>query len=164
MSRHKVLALEERMQLVNQIEDKRFPMRRIGTHHGISGEIPIDGRRASREWRVRIGVCEAVRVLAPSVRIVSVSRRDRALLGQATLSIRFDGETAAKGLPLLGPHAPICPAHVKTHWLMALDRDRPRGVFLVDGTVVEAVVRLPASIRSPARIRILLKAALYTTR
>lgn len=148
------------MNLVNRISKKSFPMSRVGPYQGLSGEISIDARRALREWTVRIGIPEAVLALAPSVQVLAASREDRGLLGRARLSIRFDGETAVE-IPLLGPHAPI-PAQERAYWLMAVERELTRGVFLVDGTVVEAAVRLPAMPRSRARIRIGLGADIYT--
>jgi len=153
--------------LVNQISGSEFTMWRTGKYDGLEGELELEGRNASLEWVVAVKLSEAVLLGAPEVRILEASQAGRHLLAGATLSILLDGETAVEGLPLLGKHVPVRMPAGKSHWLAAPsgpeDEDTSRGIFLVNGSIVEVRVRLPVAPSPAPRIAVRLGADLYGT-
>ena len=153
--------------LLNQISGSEYTMWRTGKYDGLEGELEIEGRNGSLEWTVAVKVSEAVLLGAPEVRILEASQAGRSLLAKATLSILLDGETAVEGLPLLGKHVPVRMPSGKSHWLAAPsdpeDEDTSRGIFLVNGSIVEVVVRLPVTARPAPRLSVRLGTDLYGT-
>ena len=149
------------MKLVNLISQKGYPMERVGPFQGLAGELVLKGRRSVLEWTVSIMARQAVLAGVPEVRILEACPEDRLLLEEAKLSLLLDGEPAVDRRPLLGEHGPIPPAHDKRHWMMAIDQDLPRGVFMTNGTVVEAVVTLPQAPHGAPRIGVRLAGDVY---
>jgi hypothetical protein len=90
------------------------------------------------EWTVETKVTEAVLLTGYKVKMPENSKT-LILLDGATLTLSFDGEPILKKGPLFGGEWPLPMGRV---FLMAIDGDEYKGVFVANGTVIQATVEL----------------------
>lgn len=148
------------MKLINQYSEKSFPMEKVGPYTTPRGELLIEKKEQSIEWCCEMEIPAAVLLGAPAVEVLEASRGGRRLLEECLLSILIDGEPALKQVPLLGPYLRI-KAIQKNCFFVGSENDELKGIFIVNGTWLKAVVTAPRTIEDMPKIRISVEAELY---
>lgn len=152
------------MDLMNMTTKKVYPMKKVGPYTLFTGELAIDRAEQSVEWYSQSKVYEAVLLGAPKVEVLEGSKEGHGLLRDCLLEIRIDGAPASATLALLGEKHTLSMGSAERFWFGGVEGESVRGIFLSNGSLVQAIVRSPRKVQSTTRIRITIEAELYTAR
>lgn len=149
------------MNLVNMENGKAYPMKKVGPYTLFNGELAIDRSEQSAEWISKSKVFEAILLGSPKVEVLEATEEGRALLADCYLEIMMDREPTSSVLSLMGENQKITMAEAQRFWFGGVEGAEAKGIFLPNGTLVQAIVRRPRKIESILRIRITIEAELY---
>jgi hypothetical protein len=150
------------MKLVNTTTEKSYPMQRVGPYTVPRGELRIEGKERSIEWHCNdLLATDAVLLGAPKVEVLEASKEARHLLTECLLFVLIDGESILESASLMCAEHPRLRPGKGNFWFVGSENDEPRGIFIVNGTYLEAVVRAPRTIPVIPRIWITIEAELY---
>jgi len=150
------------MQLMNMSTKAPYPMDKVGPYTLFKGELAIDRSEQSIEWSSKSKVYEAVLLGSPKVEVLEASEEGLKLLNDCYLEILIDRDPSASVLSLMGENQRITMPEAVRFWFGGIEEGNVKGVFLSNGSILQAIVRSPRRIDSVPRIRITIEADLYT--